>query len=47
MEKGLKAWLLHLGSDPPLTHDLRSLLLLLEADGVSTAALEPLAQLTV
>lgn len=29
VEKALKAWLLHLGSDPPLTHDLRRLLLLL------------------
>ncbi len=27
VEKALKAWLLHLGSDPPLTHDLRRLLL--------------------
>ncbi len=30
-----------------LTHDLRRLLLLLEAEGVATADLEPLAQLTV
>jgi HEPN domain-containing protein len=29
VEKALKAWLLHLGSDPPLTHDLRRRLLLL------------------
>jgi len=35
VEKSLKAWLLHLGSDPPLTHDLHLLLLLLEA-GVAT-----------
>jgi HEPN domain-containing protein len=47
VEKALKAWLLHLGSDPPLTHDLRRLLLLLEVEGVSTSALEPLARLTV
>lgn len=33
--------------DPPLTHDLRRLLLLLEAEGVATADLEALAQLTV
>ncbi|MCP9917542.1 HEPN domain-containing protein [Cyanobium sp. ATX 6F1] len=47
VEKALKAWLLHLGSDPPLTHDLRRLVLLLEAKGVATAKLQPLAQLTV
>jgi HEPN domain-containing protein len=47
VEKALKAWLLQLGGDPPLTHDLRRLLLLLEAEGVATADLEPLAQLTV
>ena len=29
VEKALKAWLLQLGGDPPLTHDLRRLLLLL------------------
>ena len=34
-------------SDPPLTHDLRRLLLLLEAEGVATAHHEPLAQLTI
>ncbi|MCP9792284.1 HEPN domain-containing protein [Vulcanococcus limneticus Candia 3F8] len=33
MEKALKAWLLQLGGDPPLTHDLRRLLLLLGAEG--------------
>ena len=38
---------MQLGGDPPLTHDLRRLLLLLEAEGVATADLEPLAQLTV
>lgn len=47
VEKALKAWLLHLGSDPPLTHDLRRLLLLLAAEGVATADLQSLAQLTV
>ena len=47
VEKALKAWLLHLGGDPPLTHDLRRLLLLLGAEGVNTADLQPLAQLTV
>jgi hypothetical protein len=31
----------------PLTHDLRRLLLLLEGEGVATANLETLAQLTV
>jgi len=47
VEKALKAWLLQLGGDPPLTHDLRRLLLLLEAEGVATVNLETLAQLTV
>lgn len=47
VEKALKAWHLQLGGDPPLTNDLRRLLLLLEAEGVATADLEPLAQLTV
>ncbi len=47
VEKALKAWYLQLGGDPPLTHDLRRLLLLLEAEGVATADLETLAQLTV
>ncbi|MCP9819393.1 HEPN domain-containing protein [Synechococcus sp. Cruz-9H2] len=47
VEKALKAWYLQLGGDPPLTHDLRRLLLLLEAEGVATAKLQPLAQLTV
>jgi HEPN domain-containing protein len=47
VEKAIKAWLLQLGREPPLTHDLRRLLLLLEAEGVSTTDLEPLAQLTV
>ncbi|MBD2550252.1 hypothetical protein H6G65_11800 [Microcystis elabens FACHB-917] len=36
-----------MSGDPPLTHDLRRLLLLLEAEGVATADLAPLAQLTV
>jgi HEPN domain-containing protein len=47
VEKALKAWLLHLDVDAPVTHDLRRLLLLLAAAGVSTEDLEPLAQLTV
>ena len=47
VEKTIKAWLLHLGGDPPLTHDLRRLLLLLKAEGVDTAEFEPLAQLTI
>jgi HEPN domain-containing protein len=47
VEKALKAWLLYLGCDAPLTHDLRRLLLLLAAEGAATADLEPLAQLTV
>ncbi|MFO8237529.1 MAG: HEPN domain-containing protein [Prochlorococcaceae cyanobacterium] len=47
VQKALKAWLMQLGGAPPLTHDLRRLLLLLEAEGVATADLEPLAQLTV
>ena len=38
---------MQLGGDPPLTHDLRRMLLLLEAEGVSTGDLESLAQLTV
>ena len=47
VEKALKAWLLHLDVEAPLTHDLRRLLLLLAAAGESTADMEPLAQLTV
>lgn len=47
VEKALKAWLLHLGADPPLTHDLLRLLLLLEAQGVKTKPPQPLGQLTV
>ena len=47
VEKALKAWYLQLGGDPPLTHDLRRLLLLLEAEGLATADLEALAQLIV
>lgn len=47
VEKALKAWLLHLDVDAPLTHDLRRLLLLLAVESAATADLEPLAQLTV
>jgi HEPN domain-containing protein len=47
VEKALKAWLLQLGGDPPLTHDLRRLLLLLGAEGVNTDDLQQLAQLTI
>ncbi len=45
--EGAWGFWLHLGSDAPLTHDLRRLLLLLSAEGGNTADLEALAQLTV
>lgn len=47
MEKALKAWLLQLGGDPPLTHDLRRVALLLGAEGVNMEDLQPLGQLTI
>jgi len=47
VEKALKAWLLQLGGDPPFTHYLRRLLLLLGAEGVNTEDLQPLGQLTI
>ncbi len=45
--EGVESLAPHLDVDAPLTHDLRRLLLLLAAAGVSTEDLEPLAQLTV
>ena len=46
-EKALKAWLIHLGELPPLTHDLNRLLRLLERHEVHTGDFRPLAQLTI
>jgi len=47
VEKALKAWLVHLGEIPPLTHDLNRLLRLLERHQVDSKALQPLGQLTL
>ncbi len=47
VEKALKAWLVHLGEIPPLTHDLNRLLRLLERHQVTTEKLRPLGQLTI
>ena len=42
VEKALKAWLVHLGEIPPLTHDLNRLLRLLERRQMDTKTLQPL-----
>jgi len=47
VEKALKAWLVHLGEIPPLTHDLNRLLRFLERHQVDSKALQPLGQLTL
>lgn len=47
IEKALKAWLVHLGVTPPLTHDLNRLLRLLELHGVNIAPFQELAQFTI
>jgi HEPN domain-containing protein len=47
IEKALKAWLVHLGETPPLTHDLNRLLRLLELHGVNIAPFQELAQFTI
>lgn len=41
LEKTLKAWLHHLGSTPPTTHDISRLLLLLQEAGIEIKALLP------
>jgi HEPN domain-containing protein len=46
IEKALKAWLVHLGENPPLTHDLSRLLRMLEQHQVETKELQPLKRLT-
>jgi HEPN domain-containing protein len=47
VEKALKAWLVHLGEVPPLTHDLNRLLRRLEGHEVETDNLQSLGQLTL
>ena len=48
VEKALKAWLIQLGEeDPPLTHDLRRLLRLLDGRGGQAAGWKDLGVLTV
>jgi HEPN domain-containing protein len=47
VEKALKAWLVHLGEIPPLTHDLNRLLRLLERHQVKTEGFRALGQLTI
>jgi HEPN domain-containing protein len=47
VEKALKAWLIHLGEIPPLTHDLNRLLRMLKRHHVDTSKLQPLGQLTL
>jgi HEPN domain-containing protein len=47
VEKALKAWLVHRGEVPPLTHDLNRLLRRLEGHEVETENLQSLGQLTL
>ncbi|MFM7267641.1 MAG: HEPN domain-containing protein [Cyanobium sp.] len=50
VEKSLKAWLLHLGDDPPLIHNIKALLQRLEAAGACVADfrnLEPFTSFAV
>jgi HEPN domain-containing protein len=47
VEKALKAWLIHLGEIPPLTHDLNRLLRMLKRHHEDTSKLQPLGQLTL
>ena len=48
VEKALKAWLIQLGEeDPPLTHDLRRLLRLLDGCGAQASGWKDLGVLTV
>jgi HEPN domain-containing protein len=47
VEKALKAWLVHRGEVPPLTHDLNRLLRRLEGHEVETDNLQSLGQLTL
>lgn len=46
LEKTLKAWLHHLASTPPSTHDISRLLLLLQEAGVEVKDLLPLQAFT-
>jgi HEPN domain-containing protein len=46
LEKTLKAWIHATGSQPPATHDIARLLLLLEQAGVETSELLPLRAFT-
>jgi HEPN domain-containing protein len=46
LEKTLKAWLHALGVQPPATHDIARLLLLLQQAGVDTTDLLPLRAFT-
>ena len=46
LEKALKAWLHHLGSTPPSTHDISRLLLLLQEAGIEIKPLLPLRAFT-
>jgi len=46
-EKALKAWPLHLGQNPPRTHDLHALILLLDGAGVELAEQETVGALTL
>ena len=47
VEKALKAWLVHLGTIPPPTHDLNRLLRMLERQQVETSKFQPLGRLTL
>lgn len=46
-EKALKAWLLHLGVEPPFIHDLRQLLQMLADSGIALPEGEDIAALTI
>jgi HEPN domain-containing protein len=46
LEKTLKAWLHHLGSTPPSTHDISRLSLLLQEAGIEIKPLLPLRAFT-
>lgn len=50
VEQSLKAWMLHLGDDPPLIHNIKALLQRLEATGACVADfrnLEPFTSFAV
>ena len=46
MRKTLKAWLHHLGVQPPHSHDIARLLVLLEQAGVDVSEFQPLRAFT-